>query len=71
MLFFSMDTMELIVVLAIYNKKQCSRVKREKSSAGGHLNYQLMQRDGFFFLLILLSFCQVLLCLFSFFNWST
>ena len=44
-----MDTMELIVVLAIYNKKQCSRVKREKSSAGGHLNYQLMQRDGFFF----------------------
>lgn len=24
-------------------------MKREKSSAGGHLNYQLMQRDGFFF----------------------
>lgn len=50
MLFFFMDNMELIVVLAIYNKEQCSRVKREKSSAGGHLNYQLMQRDGYFFL---------------------
>ena len=51
-----MDNMELIVVLAIYNKEQCSGVKREKSSAGGHLNYQLMQRDGYF-LKILLSFC--------------
>lgn len=41
MLFFA-DNLELIVVLAIQNKEKQARMKGENTSAGCHLNLQLM-----------------------------